>query len=156
MQSVKWKLVRRFLFLYLHWNFLWSQIEYLRIRKCNWKSEMFPVQIWWIFKLLSKFQLCVYAIRNRDRKIILPIIKYRQWYKEVCPSLIIALQTHKWQKMCIFTIKIKCVLLDGKYLCYIVIVNTQGGARYVIPFYHPIKIVTLQYRCYKRANECCS
>ena len=32
----------------------------------------------------------------------------------------------------------------------------QGGARNVIPFYHPIKIVTSQYPCSKRASECCS
>ena len=32
----------------------------------------------------------------------------------------------------------------------------QSGARNVIPFYHPIKIVTSQYRCCKRATECCS
>ena len=32
----------------------------------------------------------------------------------------------------------------------------QGGTRNVIPFYHPIKIVTSQYRCCKRASECCS
>ena len=32
----------------------------------------------------------------------------------------------------------------------------QDGARNVIPFCHPIKIVTSQYRCYKRASECCS
>ena len=32
----------------------------------------------------------------------------------------------------------------------------QDGARNVITFYHPIKIVTSQYRCYKRASECCS
>ena len=31
----------------------------------------------------------------------------------------------------------------------------QSGARKVIPFYHPIKIVTSQYRCCKRARECC-
>ena len=34
--------------------------------------------------------------------------------------------------------------------------NIQGGARNVIPFYHPIKIVTSEYRCCKRASECCS
>ena len=28
-----------------------------------------------------------------------------------------------------------------------------GGARNVMPFYHPIKIVTSQYRCCKRASE---
>ena len=33
--------------------------------------------------------------------------------------------------------------------------NIQGGARNVIPFYHPIKIVTSLYRCCKRASECC-
>ena len=33
--------------------------------------------------------------------------------------------------------------------------NIQDGARNVIPFYHPIKIVTSQYRCFKRASECC-
>ena len=32
----------------------------------------------------------------------------------------------------------------------------RGGARNVIPFYHLIRIVTSQYRCYKRASECCS
>ena len=32
----------------------------------------------------------------------------------------------------------------------------QGGSRKVIPFYHPIKIVTSQYRRCKRASECCS
>ena len=32
----------------------------------------------------------------------------------------------------------------------------QGDARNVIPFYHPIKTVTSQYRCCKRASECCS
>ena len=32
----------------------------------------------------------------------------------------------------------------------------QNGARNVIPFYHPIKIETSQYRCCKRASECCS
>ena len=32
----------------------------------------------------------------------------------------------------------------------------QSGTRNVIPFYHPIKIVTSQYRCCKRASECCS
>ena len=31
----------------------------------------------------------------------------------------------------------------------------QGAARNVILFYHPIKIVTSQYRCRKRASECC-
>ena len=34
--------------------------------------------------------------------------------------------------------------------------NLQGGARNVIPFYQHIKIVTSQYRCCKRASECCS
>ena len=34
--------------------------------------------------------------------------------------------------------------------------DKQGGARNVIPFYHPIKIVTSQYRCCKRGSECCS
>ena len=33
--------------------------------------------------------------------------------------------------------------------------KVQVGARNVIPFYHPIRIVTSQYRCCKRANECC-
>jgi hypothetical protein len=32
----------------------------------------------------------------------------------------------------------------------------QRGARNAIPFYNPIKIVTSQYRCCKRASECCS
>ena len=32
----------------------------------------------------------------------------------------------------------------------------QSAARNVIPFNHPIKIVTSQYRCCKRASECCS
>ena len=32
----------------------------------------------------------------------------------------------------------------------------QSGPRNVIPFYHPIKTVTSQYRCCKRASECCS
>ena len=34
--------------------------------------------------------------------------------------------------------------------------KTRGGARNVIPFYNPIKIATSQYRCCKRAIECCS
>ena len=34
--------------------------------------------------------------------------------------------------------------------------NIQSGTRNVVPFYHPIKIVTSQYRCCKRASECCS
>ena len=34
--------------------------------------------------------------------------------------------------------------------------QVQGGARNVVPLYHPIKIVTSQYRCCKRASECCS
>ena len=34
--------------------------------------------------------------------------------------------------------------------------NLQGDARNVIPFYHPIKTVTSQYRCYKCVSECCS
>ena len=34
--------------------------------------------------------------------------------------------------------------------------NIQSGSRNVIPFYHPIKIVTSQYRCCKRASECYS
>ena len=34
--------------------------------------------------------------------------------------------------------------------------NIQSGARNAIPFYHPIKIVTSQYRYCKRASECCS
>ena len=34
--------------------------------------------------------------------------------------------------------------------------NIQGGARNVVPFYHPIKIVTSQYRCCKRASEFCN
>ena len=37
-----------------------------------------------------------------------------------------------------------------------VLYSTQGGGRNVVPFYHPIKIVTSQYRCCKRASECCS
>ena len=32
----------------------------------------------------------------------------------------------------------------------------QSGARNVIPFYHPTKTVTSQYRSCKRASECCS
>ena len=32
----------------------------------------------------------------------------------------------------------------------------QCSATNVIPFYHPIKTVTSQYRCCKRASECCS
>ena len=32
----------------------------------------------------------------------------------------------------------------------------QGGARNVIPFYHPIKTVTSQCRSCKRLSECCS
>ena len=35
-------------------------------------------------------------------------------------------------------------------------VNIQGGTWNVIPFHHHIKIVTPQYRCCKRASECCS
>ena len=34
--------------------------------------------------------------------------------------------------------------------------HTQCFARNVVPFYHPIKIVTSQYRCCKRASKCCS
>ena len=34
--------------------------------------------------------------------------------------------------------------------------NIQSGTRNVIPFYHPIKIVTSQYRRCKRASESCS
>ena len=34
--------------------------------------------------------------------------------------------------------------------------DIQGGARNVIPFYYPIRIVTSKYRCCKRASECCS
>ena len=42
--------------------------------------------------------------------------------------------------------------------CFVsnVYVYTQGGTRNVIPFYHPIKIVTSRYRCCERASECCS
>ena len=37
----------------------------------------------------------------------------------------------------------------------LLLVHLQSDARNVIPFYRPIKIVTSQYRCYKRASECC-
>ena len=36
------------------------------------------------------------------------------------------------------------------------LVDIQGGTRNVVPFYHPINIVTSQYRRCKRASECCS
>ena len=42
------------------------------------------------------------------------------------------------------------------WIYFIGSVIVQGGARNVIPFYHPIQIVTSQYRCCKRASECCS
>ena len=35
-------------------------------------------------------------------------------------------------------------------------VHIQAGARNVVPFYHPIKIVASQYRYCKHAGECCS
>ena len=35
-------------------------------------------------------------------------------------------------------------------------VRIKGVAGNVIPFYHPINIVTSQFRCCKRASECCS
>ena len=47
-------------------------------------------------------------------------------------------------------------ILHSSSLCWPLIFQIQGGERNVIPFYHPIKIVTSQYRCCKRASECCS
>ena len=46
--------------------------------------------------------------------------------------------------------------LNLLWLYMAVYCEIQCGIRNVIPFYHPIKIVTSQYRCCKRANECCS
>ena len=48
-------------------------------------------------------------------------------------------------------------LTKSKLIVYIYIyIYIQSGARNVIPFYHPIKIVTSWYRCCKRATEGCS
>ena len=45
---------------------------------------------------------------------------------------------------------------SGSKNMYVLNIEIQGDAQNVTPFYHPIKIVTSQYRCCKRASECCS
>ena len=59
--------------------------------------------------------------------------------------------------MCVIMICSTSYCLCNKLMDpWIVYMNVQGGTQNAIPFYHPIKIVISQYRCCKRASECCS